>query len=481
VGIATTAAADAASPAPRADELLRFRDPEGRCFLAETELRELRSLGVPFQVVSSACERELPVRFSLGDAGAFEDAPPESARLAVLCRLLAEGRAKRPIDVEFLGRNRPIPADGFVLDRAGGRRRYIWRVCESPRPSGSLSLAQRFPALQEYLNRSDARVVLSLGSGGLKLFSHVAVLRFLEKLDCADAVDEFWGCSAGALVALLYCHGLSPESIEQTGYDLYGGRYQIPLRPSRLQLLSGLACEVLGWTHALAGAGFVDCAQGIGRMIQDYCRDIRPVRPFYCLAYNLEEGRTEVLTPEHVPPQLGVLVTQTDAREAALASSAVPLFFVPRRIARASGAAHYIDGSTTEDVPLYSVVRKWDLDRAAGAETRKRLVILAVKLTPRVGSARVGQGRIGKLRLLQTVASAGQEAIHSRDLSLISGRPDVELLTLQLQSSNDDFFDTRRIPDYLRVAKEDFAEQLAALEQRLSERTPRPSLHKLPA
>ena len=30
----------------------------------------------------------------------------------------------------------------------------------------------------------------------------------------------------------LYDHGLSPQAIEQTGYDLYSGRYELPLRPS---------------------------------------------------------------------------------------------------------------------------------------------------------------------------------------------------------------------------------------------------------
>jgi hypothetical protein len=118
-------------------------------------------------------------------------------------------------------------------------------------------------------------------------------------------------------------------------------------------------------------------------------------------------------------------------------------------------------------------VRKWDLDRQSGAEQRTRLIILAVKLSPRVGSARVAPGsRVGKLRLLQTVAAAGVETIHSRDLALIAGRPDIELFTLQLASSGDDFFETGRIPDYIQAAKEDFPEQLAKLERQLMRRAP---------
>ena len=105
-----------------------------------------------------------------------------------------------------------------------------------------------------------------------------------------------------------------------------------------------------------------------------------------------------------------------------LASAAVPLLFVPRRIPIDGREIPYIDGSTTEEVPIYSIVQKWDLDRAAGFERRERLVILYVKLTGRPSMYRTPHGRMGKLRLLQTVASAGMETMHQRDVALISMR-----------------------------------------------------------
>ena len=157
----------------------------------------------------------------------------------------------------------------------------------------------------------------------------------------------------------------------------------------------------------------------------------------------------------------------TRARAAALASSSVPLLFVPRIIRRINRDAHYIDGSTTEDVPLHSIVRKWDLDRAAGVEARERLVIVYVKLTGGLETYRTHPGRIGKLRLMQTVAAAGIETMHRRDVELLRLRPDVQLLGLELADANPDFFDTRRIAEFIRAAKECFPEQLVALEERL--------------
>ncbi len=114
-----------------------------------------------------------------------------------------------------------------------------------------------------------------------------------------------------------------------------------------------------------------------------------------------------------------------------------------------------------------SVVAKWDLDRELGEETRERLVIVYVKLTGPASQFRASQGRMSKLRLLQLVASAGIETMHRRDVELLQARPDVELLALELDDSTPDFFDIRRIPEFVRRAKEIFPGQLAAIEERL--------------
>ena len=57
--------------------------------------------------------------------------------------------------------------------------------------------------------------------------------------------------------------------------------------------------------------------------------------------------------------------------------------------------------------------------------------------------------------------------MHRRDVELLRLRPDVQLLGLELADANPDFFDTRRIAEFIRAAKECFPEQLVALEERL--------------
>jgi hypothetical protein len=449
--------------------LLRFPARDGSYYLGADDLALARASGIAIRVESEIDEHELPVRFVLPHDGAVNDPPPESARLAVLSRLLAEERATGEVQIRFLGRHRSVPPDGFILDRAGGIRRYVWQVIPGDEAGARPPVAERFRALRDHLADPRRRVVLSLGSGGVKLFAHAAALRLLESLVSAEHVDEVWGSSAGALVALLYCHGLSPHAIEQTGYDLYSGRYDLALRPSTFRMLRELLRDAILPADGSASAGFVDCAKGLERMLAQYCDSIRLVRPFYCPAFNLARNRTDVLTPGPVPEHLADFVFRADPTDAALASASVPLLFVPRNVSVAGETMPYIDGSTTEGVPLYSVVRKWDRDREAGVESRDRLTIFYVKLTGVEEQGLGPGGRMSKLRLLQKIASAGVETMYARDLELIRQRPDIRLLPLELLDSAPDFLEISRIPEFIRLAKECFPEQLdrheAALRQ----------------
>ena len=466
IEIDETASADGES-SPFSAELdpLRFRAEDGSYFVGEPDMGLVRQCGLRFKVIDTHRENELPIRIILPHAGAVNNPPPEDARLAVLAKLLAENRADGSVHVRFLGRNRTPPPDGFLLDRAGGRRCYVWQLISADQGVNPADLSERFRALRGLFADPRTRVALSLGSGGLKLFAHAAALRLLERIGCLDDVDEIWGSSGGAIVGLLFSHGLSPQAIEQAGYDLYSGRYSLNLFPSKLQVLRTLARDTLLPTDSRKNSGFVDCSEGLTRMIDRYCATIRTRKPLYCTAFNLCECQTQVLTPEAVPAHLEELLVQTDARDAALASAAVPLLFIPRGVRIGDQTVPFVDGSTTEDVPLWSIARKFDLDRAAGAEDREQLVILYVKLTPEVGQYRQPTGRISKLRVIQMVASAGIDVMHRRDAELLRRRPDVQLLPLEIEGLDVDFFDLNKIPSALRSAKERFPEQLANIER----------------
>jgi hypothetical protein len=113
------------------------------------------------------------------------------------------------------------------------------------------------------------------------------------------------------MAGLLYAQGLSPHAIEQLGYDLYTGRVDLALRPSKLQFLRHLVRDALLPSLGTSGAGFVDCADGLSRMLERYCGAIEPRIPFYCIAFNLLHCRAEVLTPDAVPAHLETFMVQT--------------------------------------------------------------------------------------------------------------------------------------------------------------------------
>jgi predicted acylesterase/phospholipase RssA len=447
----------------------RFCADDGTYFLGGEEIQQARATGRGVRIVRRIEERELGVRVAAQDE-AHMAAPPEDARLAVLARLLAEQRACADVEVRFLGRNQSVPSDGFVLDRAGGKRSYVWRVVPAERAADRRDPGERFRALRDLAADPGTRTVLALGSGGLKLFAHAPLLRLLERIGVSEHVEELWGSSGGAVVALLYSHGLSPQAIEQAGYDLYTGRYEMALRPSRFQVVRNLLRDALLPSPDASSAGFLDLGGALASMLDHYCTAIEARRPFYCVAFNLAEGRPEVLTPAPVPEHLEDWLVRTDPREAALASSAVPLLSLPRRIRRGARDVPYVDGSTTEDVPIWSAARKWDLDRSAGTERRERLLVISVKLTTAISQYKNLGGRFGKVRLLQTVAAAGIQTMHERDVALLSLRPDVSLVSLHLGDENPDFFDVRRIPGFIRAARESFPEQLAAIDASLRTR-----------
>ena len=182
---------------------LRFQAPDGSFYLTDEELLEARDLGLRFEMIRRIAEADLPVRFSLPHDGAVNDWPPEDARLAVLARLLAEDRAGGSVHIRFLGRNHTVPPDGFALDRAGGQRRYVWQVIPAEVHAARPALHDRFQRLRAVCADPGARVVLSLGSGGLKLFAHATAIRLFETLGIGDHFAEVWGSSAGAMAGLL--------------------------------------------------------------------------------------------------------------------------------------------------------------------------------------------------------------------------------------------------------------------------------------
>ncbi len=190
------------------------------------------------------------------------------------------------------------------------------------------------------------RTILVLGGGGMRGYSHIGVIRAIERLGLR--VDEVVGTSMGAVMGGLYATGLDSHEIEEVAAEITIKDY------FKLNLLKFL---VKGYRHASVykGKTFREFIQR--RIGVDSFRDM--ARPFYCNALSLTTGRSRFFGlpgSEDVSPA-----------DAIYASACLPAVFEPQTIE----GDHYIDGGMTETLGLRV------------AQARKPDLVIAVDLSHR--------------------------------------------------------------------------------------------------
>jgi len=183
-------------------------------------------------------------------------------------------------------------------------------------------------------------ITLALGGGGSRGYSHIGVLRCLERE--GYRVRAVAGTSAGGVVGTLYAAGYTPDEMEAkfTKLDqtkLFGRS-------------SGEGPSILG----LGGAA---------RLLEELLGDLT----FEKLELPCAVVAVDIKSAQEVVLQEGCVV------DAVLASSAVPAIFPPQQI----GKHQLVDGATLDPVPV-SVARS----------LAPNLPTVAVVLTPLLGRER---------------------------------------------------------------------------------------------
>jgi hypothetical protein len=378
------------------------------------------------------------------------------------------GRIPTPV---YLGRTDEEIKDSFVLDRPGGFRNYRWRLTE--RPPKLPELKHKLKKLKRRMSDPNTRFVLSLGGGGLRLFAHAAVLKILELIEGHENINEIWGCSGGSIAALMYSLGVNPDELEADGYDLYNERYDMILSPSKAQVLKNLAVEWFLPSNPFALKGFMDIQKAIQNAVTRLAKDKEVKKPLYCIAYNLHRKRNEVLTPLKVRKNVyGDLIHTVSAIDAVLASSSIPILYVPRVIKRGNTSQIYVDGGTAEEIPLVSVYRKWKIDQKKKLTSKKKLFILAVNLFPQVSGWKIFRNRLIKrlpfvdiLKWSSHVADLMRRARIEDHLQILRDDPQVEVWELVLPLKGLGILDPKAIPRIIASGHTHFMRQLIALEE----------------
>jgi len=336
----------------------------------------------------------------------------------------------------------------------------------------ALATDRRFSHLLRSLSQEDTKVVLSFGGGGIRMFAHLSVLRFLEKLGAESYISEIWGASGGAIIGLAYARGISPDAFFEKAMEL-GKTRSFKISPSLFSVAKSLAFETLSFTSGpKIMKGFHNIQEGLQLLVGHALKTGKEKYPCYFLVYNLETNRTEVLTPEPVVPKnlYPGWLFHADPMDAIIASSSVPILFVPKVIDDTNGRRVYADGSTAEEIPTISIYKKWCRDKEVGLEKRKRLLVIAVDLHSDFTSL----GFVGNWLLQRIPAFQYLEmTIRLTDLvrksriedqkRVLTEDPNVELWELDLNLPGGGLLNVKLIPRIIELAEKSFPEQFAKI------------------
>lgn len=322
--------------------------------------------------------------------------------------------------------------------------------------------AKRYSRLIRSLSQKDTKVVVSMGSGGIRMFAHLSVLRFLEKLGVERHISEVWGSSGGAIVSLFYAMGLKADDILKEA-DAFFKIHHLKLYPSVFSVAKNILREVVfpnGGPTTLRG--FHSIHESLHELVNKTLETGKERFPWYCLAYNLEKNRTDVLTPSDIPE--GVypdFIYRTDALDAIVASSSVPVLFVPKTIQDANGKRTYTDGGTGEEIPSVSIYKKWQHDREMGLEKRRRLLVIAVDLGTDLSSGGIFERWLMRripafqyLKMTVHLTDLVRRARIAEHKRLLTSDPNVELWEINLSLSSVSFLDIKAIPTVMKLAEE---------------------------
>src|SRR4030095_6657010 len=341
-------------------------------------------------------------------------------------------------------------------------------------PRLPLSEKQRYSRLRRSLSQRDTKVVMALGGGGIRMFAHLPVLKFLDKIGARRNIQEVWGCSGGAIVGLLYSMGVPPDLIQEEGMKFLQGRKDVRIVPSLGSVLFKILSQsVFGRKKDEQWQGFHDVQSHFQKFVAKISKNIEPRLPFYCLAYNVETSQTDILTGMDFPNGSPHMV-RADPMEAVVASSAVPIVFVPKVIESQHEKHTYVDGATVEDVPTESIYRKWIGDRGMGLEKRKRLLVIAVHFTPYFSS--IGYLENGFLRrvpgfsYLQLSARYADMMLQARtrvQKQMLINDPSVELWDIDIHIPGGGLLDVKRIPHVIQVAERECPKKFSEINDSL--------------
>lgn len=168
------------------------------------------------------------------------------------------------------------------------------------------------------------KIGLALGGGGAKGFSHLGVLMAMEEFGIVP--DVISGVSAGAIVAALYCSGLTPLDIKECFMEA-----------NRFNDFTGLSFPKDGIFSLDKFSKLLDSWLSVKNI-----EELK--RPAVICATNLTRGT-------QVGWKRGAIVPRV------VASCSIPIVFKPVRI----NGEYYVDGGILHNLPAWAIRKDCDI------------------------------------------------------------------------------------------------------------------------
>jgi predicted acylesterase/phospholipase RssA len=409
--------------------------------------------------------RAARARIVYGWSAAISDPPPDAVLDEVTLWLYARPEAQ----IEYMGRGRFASGTRVVqeqeligFDVAGGRRGYMFRVVKArvgESDDRSRQVREDFAKRAAWMNDPDARLVLSMGGGGYRLFAALSALKVIEKMLGGDRakVDEVWGSSGGALLGYVFANGLDLSVIDRLGFELYHGKSK-DLPGIHLRSLANLAAQLVGnWALGRAGSPELGAwVEAVDRMCPP--REGGPRVPYYAMVSNTRWRHPVAFAePQFISEHCRDMLIPCPSAKATAASMAVPFLFRPLRGLEGFEDDIWFDGSIVDENPVMLPFVKWMRDRKADPEgTPKRLKVMLINLNMRLSESSLLTALAPSLRIVAKTAEIVDLLLDSKTHALIrtlTEIEDVEIMTATLTVGRLNFITRRDIPTAIRCGR----------------------------
>ena len=405
-------------------------------------------------------------RILYGWSATISEPPPDAVLDEVTLWLYARPDAQ----LEYMGRgrfgggNRLVKDLEFLaFDVPGGRRGYMFRVIKTAKAGEfddrSIGIRQDFARRAAWINDPEARVVLSMGGGGYRLFAALSALKVIEKMlgGQRDKIDEVWGSSGGALLGYVWANGLDLDVIDRLGFALYHGKSK-HLPGIHLRSLANLAMQLVGnWALGRAGSPELGAwVEAVDRMCPP--QQGGPKVPFYAMVSNTRWRHPVAFAePRFISEHCRDIIIPCPSDKATAASMAVPFLFRPLRGLEGFEDDIWFDGSIVDENPVMLPFVKWMRDRKADPEgTPKRLKVMLVNLNMRLSESSLLSTLAPSVKLIGKAAELVDLLLDSKTHALIrtlTEIEDVEIMTATLTVGRLNFITRRDIPTAIRCGR----------------------------